>query len=88
MRDRPNRNSPASAVPPVPSSRASPSPSPESSRRHFLFALGATGAGAAVANATVIAATATPDAAPVDDHGSRGYQETDHVRRYYASARI
>ena len=60
---------------------------PDSNRRRFLM-FGAGAASAAVA-APVIAASATvavatPDAQP----RSQGYQETQHVRDYYATTRI
>ena len=87
MRDRPHRDNAAQAVPQASLSPASPSSSPETSRRRFLFALGVTGASAAAASAAALAATAAPDAAPVADGASRGYQETAHVRSYYATAR-
>ena len=70
--------------PPGPQSCAAHSP--DSKRRRFLM-LGAGTAGATVA-APLIAAPAafvgTPEAKPE----SQGYQETEHVRNYYATARI
>ena len=86
MRDRPHRDNTAQAVPLASQSPASP-PSPETSRRRFLFAMGVTGAGAAAASAAALAATAAPAAAPVEDRASRGYQESEHVRKYYSTAR-
>jgi hypothetical protein len=87
MRDRPHRDNTAQAVPLASPFQASPSPSPETSRRRFLFAIGVTGAGAAAASAAALAATAAPAAKPVEDRASRGYQESEHVRRYYTTAR-
>jgi len=60
-------------------------PSADFSRRRFLLALGAGSAGAAAATAP-IAARAT-DRAPEPD-AAQGYRETDHVRTYYATARL
>ena len=57
-------------------------------RRRFLLALGAGGAGAAaVATQTLtapLAGTVTAQAADT----AQGYRETEHVRDYYATARI
>ena len=55
-------------------------------RRRFLFALGATGAGAAAAPA--LAAAPQQVTAQVESEATSGYRETDHVRDYYDSARI
>ena len=55
-------------------------------RRRFLFALGATSAGAAATPA--LAAAPQQVAAPVESEAGSGYRETDHVRDYYDSARI
>ena len=86
MRDRPQHDDVARVVPPASSPQA---PLPEPSRRRFLFALGVTSAGAAAASAAALAATAAPvtATAPADTGQSRGYQETDHVRNYYNTAR-
>jgi hypothetical protein len=90
MRDRSGRDERATPV--ASSSPSQASHSPQSSRRRFLFALGATGAGAvAVAAASPSAAalaSVAPANVPVDDRASRGYQETEHVRDYYATARL
>lgn len=56
-------------------------------RRRFLLAFGAGAAGAASASALAAAPVAIVEPAaskPV----SQGYQETDHVRRYYATTRL
>ena len=55
-------------------------------RRRFLFALGATSAGAAAAPA--LAAAPEQVAAAIESDAASGYRETDHVRDYYDSARI
>ena len=55
-------------------------------RRRFLFALTATGAGAAAAPA-LAAAPEVPVGSSATEAAS-GYRETEHVRNYYDSARI
>jgi hypothetical protein len=55
-------------------------------RRRFLFALGATSAGTAVAPA--LAAASEVAKATSDAEAASGYRETEHVRDYYDSARI
>jgi hypothetical protein len=60
-----------------------------SKRRRFLFALGATGAGAAaVAAAPGAAATVAPAAASDPAPSGSGYRVTDHIRDYYDSTRF
>jgi hypothetical protein len=55
-------------------------------RRKFLLALGAGGAGAAIVAArSLTGGSVAPDAAPVPE--SKGYTVTDHVRRYYRTAK-
>ena len=90
MRDRSGRDERATPV-----ERSSPSQaslSPQSSRRRFLFALGATSAGGVVAAAATAGAaalvSAAPPSVPADEPASRGYQETEHVRDYSATARL
>jgi len=56
-------------------------------RRRFLMALGAGTAGSAAVAAQAITPIAADVAAPQAEPG-RGYQETQHVRDYYATARI
>lgn len=85
MYDKSRRDDGTQVVPPLSPSQASPSP--QTSRRRFLFALGMTGAGAAAASAVAITTATAPSVAPGDTRASRGYQETDHVRRFYATAR-
>ena len=56
-------------------------------RRNFLLALGAGGAGAAIVAARALSGgSVVPDAAPTPE--GKGYTETDHVRRYYRTAKI
>jgi hypothetical protein len=82
MRITPQRDDHASGSP------ARSSPATRLTRRHFLFALGAGAAGTAAVTAQAIASSASSDIAqPQSVHG-RGYQETEHVRDYYATARI
>lgn len=79
MSHKPQRPAPASSA-----SSAAPSPS---SRRRFLFALGAGSAGAATVAVAQPLASALPQAEAGPAEG-KGYQETDHVRDYYATARL
>ena len=79
MRDVTHRADPAA---PVTAARA-----PGTSRRRFLLAFGAGAAGAASASALAVVPPAVT-APAVDPPASQGYQETDHVRDYYASARL
>jgi hypothetical protein len=62
---------------------------PDSKRRNFLIGAGLGGVGAAAALAGGVAGVkpeAPPVAEPVAE--SKGYQETEHVRRYYGTTRI
>ena len=63
------------------------SASSPSSRRRFLLALGAGSAGVATVAAAQPLAATLPQAAPAPAQ-SQGYQETEHVRDYYATARL
>ena len=56
-------------------------------RRNFLLALGAGGAGAAIVAARALSGGAVAPAAAVPPE-SKGYAVTDHVRRYYRTAKI
>ncbi len=61
-------------------------PQARSQRRNFLLALGAGGAGAAIVAARALSGgSVAPDTAPIPE--SKGYTETDHVRRYYRTAK-
>jgi hypothetical protein len=57
-------------------------------RRRFLFALTAGGAGAAAAKASPALAASTGDATSAPAAATSGYRETAHVRDYYDSTRI
>lgn len=58
-------------------------------RRNFLLALGAGGAGAAIVAARSLSGgTVVPDAAPDAAPEGKGYALTEHVRRYYRTAKI
>ncbi len=58
-------------------------------RRNFLLALGAGGAGAAIVAARALSGGAVaPDSAQEAAPEGKGYALTDHVRRYYRTAKI
>jgi len=58
-------------------------------RRNFLLALGVGGAGAAIVAARALTAgSVTPEAAREPSPDGKGYELTDHVRRYYRTAKI
>ncbi|TAK65785.1 MAG: hypothetical protein EPO19_16570 [Betaproteobacteria bacterium] len=58
------------------------------SRRNFLFVVGASGA----ASAAAIVATTVPQAPPVasgnDKRKTRGYQASEHIRKYYKTTKV
>ena len=56
------------------------------SRRKFLFAVGASGAAAAAAVATKGPQSQPKKAEAVT--GSKGYQLTEHVRKYYETTKV
>ena len=57
-------------------------------RRRFLFALGASGAGAAAAVAAPgVTAAVAPTAVTAPKSRPGGYRETQHVRDYYDTTR-
>ena len=62
-------------------------PSTDLRRRRFLLALGAGSATAAAAAAQTLTPAVETTATP-EDQSSKGYRETEHVRDYYASARL
>ena len=62
---------------------ASAGSGPRAGRRAFFKA----GAGAVVGGAALAAGERRAEAAVLDE-GAAGYRETDHVRRYYDSARM
>jgi hypothetical protein len=58
-------------------------------RRNFLLALGAGGASAAIVAARALTAgPVAPDVAHEPAPDGKGYALTDHVRRYYRTAKI
>ena len=61
--------------------------SPDVKRRRFLLAFGAGAAGAASASALAAAPAAIVEPAE-SKSASQGYQETEHVRRYYQTTRL
>ncbi len=69
----------------TPTSGAAPS-STDPKRRRFLFALGASGAGAAAATVASVPVLADPQAS--DNDTDARYSETAHVRDYYRTAKI
>ena len=75
-RHAPGTNSPSGATPPT-----------NANRRRFLLGLGAGGAAAVAATAPALMANAPVDAAAATVAG-KGYQDTEHVRDYYATTRI
>jgi hypothetical protein len=78
------RNDPANA-----SSRSrSAFPRADSRRRNFLLALGLGGAGAAALATRSLTGVAEDATAGDAADASKGYQITDHVRRYYRTAKI
>jgi hypothetical protein len=67
--------------------KTQPSRSADPARRRFLLALGAGGAGAAVATAGALPAAATQQASEPTDQDA-AYRESEHVRDYYRTARL
>lgn len=77
------RKAPATAS----SSQQAPSSRINSRRRGFLLAIGVGGAGAAALAARSLSGVA-PQGDANDANDAKGYQVTDHVRRYYRTAKI
>lgn len=77
---------PEGHLPSTPS--ASSSPSADLRRRRFLLALGAGSAATAAAATQAIASAPAEKPAGSAPETGRGYHETDHIRDYYASARL
>ena len=75
----------------APAAASSPQQASESRinsrRRGFLLAVGAGGAGAAALAARVATGVA-PQSDADDANDAKGYRVTDHVRRYYRTAKI
>lgn len=80
---RSQRKAPATAS----STQQSPESRINARRRGFLLAMGAGGAGAAALAARVATGVA-PQSDADDANDAKGYQVTDHVRRYYRTAKI
>ena len=78
------RNAPAHALHEPDSSAARTN----SRRRNFLLALGLGGAGAAALAARSLSSVAPEAEQPDDGAAAAGYQESEHVRRYYRTAKI
>ena len=57
-------------------------------RRGFLLALGVGGAGAAALAARSLTGSVPQGDGAADAGESKGYQVTDHVRRYYGTAKL
>jgi len=72
---------------PVAPAKAQQTRSIDPARRRFLVALGAGGAGAAVATAGALPAAATVQASEPTDQDA-AYRESEHVRDYYRTTRI
>jgi hypothetical protein len=58
------------------------------SRRHFLFTVGAGGAATAAAIVAKRAPTVPQITAGSAKRASRGYQASEHVRRYYRTTKV
>ena len=81
-------SSAGNARPVVPPRSESDPRAPVSKRRGFLLALGAGGIGAAAIAARSLEGNAPVAPAEPDAASGDGYRETDHVRRYYRTAKI
>ena len=81
---RPDRQSPAET--PLASSDPTPRPA-NAKRRGFLLALGVGGAGAAAIAARSLSGVAPAADAAEAAASSAGYRVTDHVKRYYQTAK-
>jgi hypothetical protein len=68
---------------------AKPHDTPDSKRRNFLIGAGLGGAGVAAAVVGgVTGVTPVPGPSAEAAVESKGYRETEHVRRYYGTTRI
>ena len=61
---------------------------PELKRRRFLFTLGLGSAGAAMSAAASVSAVVEATAAPNEESADGRYQDTEHVRHYYRTAKL
>jgi hypothetical protein len=80
------RSDPRKTPAKVPASEGSRS-GPNARRRGFLLALGAGSAGAAALAARSLTGAPQTDST-VSANESKGYQLTDHVKRYYRTTKI
>ncbi len=71
----------------TPASKDGSSPATNMRRRGFLLTLGVGGAGAAAVAARSWTAAVTTESSADTAGDSKGYQDTDHVRRYYRTAK-
>jgi hypothetical protein len=62
--------------------------STDPARRRFIVTLGVGGAGAVAATVGALPAAATAQATTVPTDRDAAYQESEHVRDYYRTARI
>jgi len=83
------RSTDRSDRPTAPVETQSPSQQTNLKRRGFLLTLGIGSAGAAAIAASSLT-TAVPDTGASSDEasGGAGYQMSDHIRRYYRTAKI
>lgn len=58
------------------------------SRRNFLLAIGAGGAASAAAIVANTVPQAQPAAAADDKKKTRGYQASEHIRKYYKTTNV
>ena len=61
---------------------------PELKRRRFLFTLGLGSAGAAMSAAAVVSAAVEVTPVPAEESADGRYQDTEHVRHYYRTAKL
>jgi hypothetical protein len=74
---------------PAPERPSEDSPAPAARRRGFLLALGAGGLGAAaVATRALTGASPATSEGATDTSAGEGYRVTDHVKRYYRTAKL
>ena len=81
MRTRSVDTAASVAVPPS-------SGTPELKRRRFLFTLGLGSAGAAMSAAAAVSAVVEATPAPAEESADGRYQDTEHVRHYYRTAKL
>jgi hypothetical protein len=69
-------------------SSENPSSRTNARRRGFLLALGVGGAGAAALAARSLTGSAPSTDGAADADEGKGYRVTDHVKRYYGTAKV